>query len=165
MEVLRDLTGETVHLGVMAGDHVVYVEKVEARHPVVMRSTIGAIAPLHCTGVAKAILAFLPEDERQRLIGMHELERFTANTMVTPGEVEADLAESRVRGFGRDNQEHAPGIHCVAAPILAGDDEVLGAFSISAPTSRVGTDTLLGFVPALRAAADRTSEQFGWKPA
>ena len=55
------------------------------------------------------------------------------------------------------------GIHCVAAPILAGDNEVLGAFSVSAPTSRVDEQTLLSFVSALKDAVRKTSEQFGSK--
>lgn len=163
MEELNQLTGETVHLGVLGGAEVVYVEKVMAKHPVTMQSRIGAIAPIHCTGVSKAILAYLPEDKRARLLSGRKFEPFTEFSLVTPAALQADLDETRKRGFARDNQEHSLGIHCVAAPILAGDDEVLGAFSVSAPVSRVDEKTLLSYVPALKDAVRKTSEQFGWK--
>jgi DNA-binding IclR family transcriptional regulator len=162
MEELNRITGETVHLGVLGGDEVVYVEKVIATHPVTMQSQIGAIAPIHCTGVSKAILANLPVDKRNRLLAGRKLKAFTPFTMTTRERLEADLAATRERGFARDNQEHSLGIHCVAAPILAGDNDVLGSFSVSAPTSRVDEQTLLSFVPALKKAVRKTSEQFGF---
>lgn len=163
MEELNQLTGETVHLGVLGGEEVVYVEKVMAKHPVTMQSQIGAIAPIHCTGVSKAILAYLPDDKRARLLSGRTFTRFTENTLLAPAALLADLAETRKRGYAHDNQEHSVGIHCVAAPILAGDDEVLGALSISAPGSRVDEKTLFSYVPALKDAVHKISKQFGWK--
>lgn len=162
MQGLSAKTGETVHLGVFEGGDVVYIEKVEAEHPVRMFSRIGAIAPLHCTGVAKAILAYLPPDERHQLLATRELRRFTERTLVTSEALEADLALSRDRGFVRDDEEHEEGIHCVAAPVLRGDNKVLGAISCSAPTSRIDKDTLLSFVPAVVDAAQNASIEFGW---
>ena len=163
MQKLSDKTGETVHLGVLEGHVIVYIEKVEAKHPVRMFSRIGAIAPLHCTGVAKAILAYLPEDRRARLIGRRELHPFTDRTFTTPESLEAELALSRERGYIRDNEEHELGIHCVAAPVLRGDNEVLGAISVSAPTSRIDEATLLSFAPLVIEAAQEASYEFGWE--
>ena len=161
MEELNNLTGETVHLGVLGGAQVVYVEKVMAKHPVTMLSQIGAIAPIHCTGVSKAILAYLPEDKRARLIAGHTYTRFTDHTLLSPEALLADLTETRRRGFAYDNQEHSLGIHCVAAPILAGDDEVLGALSITAPVSRIDETALLGYVPALKETVGKISGHLG----
>lgn len=162
MHKLGEQTRETVHLGVLAGNDVVYVEKVEAKHPVRMYSRIGAVAPLHCTGVAKAILSALPAKERSRLLNSHELARFTDRTFTTQDGLEANLAESRERGYAMDDQEHEVGIHCVAAPILRGDGIVLGALSVSAPESRIDKETLIGFAPAVMAASKEVSEEFGW---
>ncbi len=161
MEQLSRVTLETVHLGILGGEEVVYVDKVTSPHPVMMQSRIGAIAPIHATGVSKAILAYLPADKRNRLLEGRTFTPFTPFTITSREELEADLAATRERGYARDNQEHSVGIHCVAAPILAGDDEVLGAFSVSAPTSRVDEAMLLSFVPALQAAVHKTSEHFG----
>ena len=77
MEELNRATGETIHLGTLEDDDVVYVEKVEATHRVRMQTRIGAISPLHCTGVAKAIIAFLPSAERARLLDLRDLKALT----------------------------------------------------------------------------------------
>ena len=163
MEELRDITSETVHLAVLGGDEVVYVEIVPAKHPVTLQSRIGAIAPMHCTSVAKAILAYLPIDKRSRLLGSRKLTRFTPNTLVTAADLAADLAETRERGYARDDEEHQVDIHCVAAPIMVGDNQVMGSLSVSSPVSRVDRQTMLSFVTPLKRAAQKASEQFGWK--
>ena len=164
MTRLRDQTLETVHVGVLVGDDVVYIEKVEAMHPVRMYSRIGTIAPIHCTGIAKAILAFLGPDEQSRLISAHELRRFTDQTLTTPDALGAELARARANGFAVDDEEHEIGIRCAAAPIIRGDGVVLGGLSISAPTGRIDEETLMGFAPPLIEAAARISEEFGGTP-
>lgn len=162
MERLNEATNETVHLGTLEDGDVVYVEKVEAAHRVRMVSRIGAIATLHCTGVSKGILAFLPDAERRRLLAMHELRKYTDNTLTDLDELEADLTLSRERGYALDDQENEPGIHCVAAPVFSGEGDVVGAFSVTAPVTRIDKDTLLSFVPALLEATTSTSQQLGW---
>lgn len=165
MVELNDETKETVHLGVLEHGDVVYIDKVEAQHAVRMHSRIGAVAPLHCTGVAKGILAFLPQEQRSALLRDFELERRTPSTLVTIEDLERDLAEARERGFARDNEENEAGIHCVSAPIFNGSGDVEGAISLSTPISRVDEETLLSFVPALQKAADSASRELGWDPA
>lgn len=163
MVELNDLTRETVHLAMLEDTEVVYIDKVDAQHPVRMHSRIGAIANLHCAGVSKAILAFLPEDQRHALLGNRELVRRTDHTLTTLEDLEAELALGRERGYVLDNEENEPGIHCVAAPIFTGAGEVAGSISVSSPISRIDNETLLGFVPALLAATRETSEQLGWR--
>ena len=162
MERLNEATNETVHLGTLEDGDVVYVEKVEAAHRVRMVSRIGAIATLHCTGVSKGVLAFLPDAERRRLLAMHELRKYTDNTLTDLDQLEADLTLSRQRGYALDDQENEPGIHCVAAPVFSGDGDVVGAFSVTASVTRIDKDTLLSFVPALLKATTSTSQQLGW---
>lgn len=164
MVSLNEKTGETVHLGMLEGANVVYIDKVEAQHPVRMHSRIGAVANLHCAGVAKAILAFVPAAQREQLLLGRELTRRTDHTITNVAALEADLERSRERGFAHDDEENENGIHCVAAPIFSGAGEVAGSISISAPTSRIRRETLLGFVPALVNAARETSMQLGWRP-
>lgn len=164
MRELGRVTGETVHLAVLAGGNVVYVDKVDSVHPVRMYSRIGIVAPLHCTGVAKAILAFLDDAEREGLIAQAPLERHTDRTLTSADALRADLAASRDRGYAIDAEEHENGIHCVAAPILHADGTVAGSMSISAPTSRVDRATLLAFAEPLLDAARRASGDLGHTP-
>jgi IclR family transcriptional regulator, KDG regulon repressor len=162
MEKLGAAVGETVHLGALEDGGVVYIDKVEADHRVRLVSRIGAVGAIHATGVGKGILAFLPEDKRHALLELRELKKFTNNTLTTVEALEADLARSRERGYALDDEENEPGIHCVSAPILSGDGEVVGSMSVSTPISRVDDDTLLSFVPALLEATEGTSRQLGW---
>lgn len=163
MERLNAATGETVHLGSLEDRDVVYIEKVEAKHSVRMYSRIGATATIHCTGVSKAIVAHLPQEERNRLLVERDLHRFTDRTLTSVQQLEDDFVLTRERGFALDDEEHEPGIHCVAAPVFSGDGEVTGAFSVTAPVSRVDHAALLTFVPALIEATASTSRQLGWQ--
>lgn len=165
MEWLNHETLETIHLGVLEAGEVVYLDKVEATHAVRMHSSIGAIASLYCTGVAKAILAFLPEPRRRELIDGYELTRRTPNTLTTVEALGADLAASRARGYALDNEEHEPEIHCIAAPIIGADGQVAGSLSISTPMSRIDRDALMGFADPLLKATKDASSLLGWRAA
>ena len=128
---LAEATSETVHLAELRGDRVVYVDKVEGSRPVRMGSMIGNTSPLHCTGVGKAILAFLPERERRELIEKIELTRFTERTITDRADFTAELDRIRARGYAVDDCEHEPGVFCVAAPVFDSSGAVLGAVSVS----------------------------------
>lgn len=163
MQVLSDETGETIHLGILEDDDVFYIEKIESVQPGIrMHSRIGTPAPLHCTGVAKAILAYTHPARRRSLLENHDLQKFTENTLTTIDSVEADLALSVERGYARDAEEHDAGVHCIAAPIFSGNGDVAGGMSISVPISRVDRETLLGYVPLLLKQSTAVSRALGW---
>ena len=147
LEALAETTCETVHLAELCGARVVYVDKVEGSRSVRMGSMIGRSGPLHCTGVGKAMLAFLPERERRRLLDRLTLERFTPNTIVDRGRLEEELERIRRAGFAVDDCEHEPGVFCAAAPVFDPAGGVIGAMSVS------------GSEYYLRSNLDRLSEQ------
>lgn len=161
IRALSERTTETVHLGVIEKNNVVYIDKVESHHPVRMYSRVGILAPLYCTGIGKVILAFLDEDRREQLVGAIPFERHTDRTLITPDQLREDLDLSHQRGFARDDEEHETGIHCVAAPLFGVDGSVVGAISLSAPTSRVDRERLLSFVPDLLEHSAAISSELG----
>jgi IclR family transcriptional regulator, KDG regulon repressor len=163
MERLGAQCRETVHLGILEGRQVVYIEKVEAAHPVRMYSRIGAVAPLHCTALAKSILMGIDPSLRDDLLADFDFPRFTDRTHPSAISLTADLEHSAERGFTRDNEEHEPGIHCVAAPVYGANGWTKAAISISAPRSRVTEESLLAFVPALLDATHTLSIELGWQ--
>ncbi len=165
MEQLSQVSGETVHLGLLEGKRVVYIEKVEARHPVRMYSRIGAIAPLHCTGLAKALLMCLEPKQLANVLEGHDFRPLTDRTHRSVEDLMADLDRSAARGFARDDEEHEAGIHCIAAPVLNADGKPAAAISISAPISRVPRASLLEQVQPLRDAARDVSRKLGWEAA
>lgn len=157
LDRLGAATGETVHLGVMEGAEMVYLDKVESTHPVRMYSRIGARAPLHCTGVGKVLLAFTPVDDWPEL----ELRQFTSRTIVTHAGLVAACREIRRRGWGWDEQEHEETVRCIAAPVLGPRDEVLAVVSLSVPTSRLSTKRLREHVPLLLDVTQQISAGLG----
>jgi DNA-binding IclR family transcriptional regulator len=164
LRALGDKCGHTVHLAGVSGDTVVYLDKVESRHAIRMYSRVGAIAPAHATGVGKAILAYLPQAERDLLLGDEPLHPFTPNTTVERTQLEEQLATVRAQGWVLDDFEHEPFIHCVAAPVRDARGAVCAAVSVSAPQMVVDREELLALVPDVIATADAVSAELGWEP-
>lgn len=154
---LGEQTGETVHLAVLDGSEVVYIDKVESVHPVRMYSRVGARAPAHCTGVGKVLLAYT---DVARWPAM-DLRRFTDQTITTREGLILAAKEIRTKGWGRDEREHENSIRCVAAPIFGSTGDVVAALSVSVPTSRLSTEQLDRYVPAVLEAAESVTTGLG----
>jgi DNA-binding IclR family transcriptional regulator len=162
---LRELnatTGHTVHLASYEDGEVIYIDKYESRHNVRMYSRIGRRAALHCTAVAKVLVAAMPEDRRRVVAASLDYERMTPKTITEPDEYLAELARVADRGYAIDDEEHEEHIHCVAAPVRGARGEVLAAMSLSVPQVVLDLDGLLRLVPELLAAARKASEECGW---
>ncbi|WP_376878171.1 IclR family transcriptional regulator [Albirhodobacter sp. R86504] len=131
LDTLSRETGETIHLAQLDQGMVLYIDKRNAARPVEMFSQSGKIGPSYCTGVGKAMLAHLPEDRLADAIARSSFKRFTPTTYTNEADLRAELSAIRARGFAWDNEEHEPGIVCIAAPILSQNGRVLGALSIT----------------------------------
>jgi DNA-binding IclR family transcriptional regulator len=163
LPVLRGLAeqfGETVHLGRLSGTDVVYIEKVESPQAVRMYSRVGDTMPAYSTGIGKAILAFLDEDELQRHLPA-ELVARTPKTIVEPAALHRELAATRKRGYSIDDIENEDGIRCAGAPILDHADQVQAGISVAGPASRMTRDRLATLGPLVREAADAISATVG----
>ena len=158
---LNRRTGETVHLATLSGDGVVYIDKVESDYPFRLHSAIGKRGPIHCTSVGKAMLAWLDSDEQHALVHRLELQRHTPATLGTPSALLKALKQIRQQGVAYDREEHAAGIHCVAAPVLDFRGRCIGGISITAPTARVDSRQLEHFAPWVRQAATDTAARLG----
>ena len=121
LEWLSEQTRETVHLCVLDEGEVVYVDKIESPQAIRLYSRIGRRAPAHCTGVGKALMAFLPSTERRRLVEKRPLKRFTPNTITDFFQLEKELEQIRQTGIADHREEHEPGVRCAAAPVFRPD--------------------------------------------
>lgn len=153
LHALHDKTGETIHLGVLRGIEVVYIDKVESRQAVRMHSQIGNTSPCYCTGVGKAALAALAAEDASARIGTINFVRHTDTTITTADGLEAEIADIRQRGMAFDREEHETGIHCLAAPIFSRDRHLVGGISVTAPRYRIGQDQLSAWKGDICAAA------------
>jgi len=134
---LSKASGETVHLGVLDGLQVVSIEGVESGRSLRFSVPIGKRVSLHSTGIGKAILAFLPEEEIDRIIKGAGLPRFTPNTFAERTALLNGIQAIRQSGYAVDNEENEQGVRCVAAPIFDADRRVIASISISGPASRI----------------------------
>jgi IclR family transcriptional regulator, KDG regulon repressor len=146
---------ETVHLTVVDNDEVLYIECFESTKRLRTYSVIGVRAPLHNTAVGKAIMAFLPDEEIDRIVADKGLEKSTEQTITDPQELKKELAATVRRGYSIDNSEHEDGIRCVGAPIRSHTGAVIGAISVSGPTQRV----TMGKVPQMAIMVARTANE------
>jgi DNA-binding IclR family transcriptional regulator len=146
---LGELTGQTIHLGVLEGDEVFYADKYQSSQSVRMYSRIGRQAPVYCTGVGKVILAFRPVDQQRALAERITYAPHTKRTLTTPAALLAELERIHTRGYAYDDREHEDFVHCVAAPICMPDGEVTAAVSIATTTMALTRRQLLDLGPLL----------------
>ncbi len=156
MTDLRDTTKGRIHLAVLDGTEVVYVDIVgEARTAIASR--VGGRLPAHTTGVGKVILAYSPAATVDGVLKTG-LPRITPRTLHTPGALLRELEQIRHEGQGYDREESHPGISCVAAPIFDSEGGVIAGISITGPT-RLIDPNVMGL--AVRTAARTISRQIG----
>ncbi|MGJ3510019.1 IclR family transcriptional regulator [Enemella sp. A6] len=125
---LYERTRSTVHLAILRGTEVSYLNKLHGLHQVISASRVGGRVPSYCTAVGKALLAWHPEVAAEVMAG--EMPAWTANTITDPIDLRAELATIRDTGIAHDRAEITEGLYCVAAPVLAGGTAV-AALSIS----------------------------------
>ncbi|MEP2641431.1 IclR family transcriptional regulator [Roseobacter sp.] len=154
----RDV-GQTVHLAQLDNAQVLYVDKRNAAQPVEMFSDAGKVGPAYCTGVGKAMLAFLPDDHLDRVIAQQSFHQFTAQTYTTADALHTELGAIRARGYAFDREEHEPGIICIAHPILTGTGRMLGALSVTGSMQTANLDQLEGLAPRLAQTAQSIAHE------
>jgi IclR family acetate operon transcriptional repressor len=161
LETINRTTGETVHLAALQGDAVVTLAVREARHAVrVDTGKVGRVEAPHATSVGKAIMAWLPDAEIQRMVA-HGMKRFTDKTITEYADLVEDLRHVRRDGYATDSEEFLDGVICVGAAIRDQVGTVIGAISASTPTMRA-TDEHLGLMRSeIVAAARALSAEFG----
>lgn len=146
---LFEATHETVHLAILDGTEVVYLQKLDAKAGPAVPSRIGGRMPAHCTGVGKAMLAFSPRERLEHVLAAG-LTRRTPRTVIAPGLLERELKTICQRGVAEEHEESGAGIACIAAPVLDASGVAVAAISITGWVHRVDTTR---FAPAVRTAA------------
>jgi IclR family transcriptional regulator, KDG regulon repressor len=136
MQALRDRFDETVNLGVLNHTDIVYLGMVESRRALRMQATIGGRDPAYSTSLGKAILAFLPNDQRPAHLPARLTSR-TPRTLTSLAALGEDLAQTRERGYAFDQGENEEGSCCIGAPIFDRQGHAIAAISVSAPASRL----------------------------
>jgi IclR family KDG regulon transcriptional repressor len=163
LQEMADATNEVVHLVVLDQGQAVYIEKVEGSETIRMHSRVGHRAPVHCTGVGKAILAYLPEEKVRDIVRQYGLKPHTPNTITSEETLMNELEQIRQRGYALDLEENERGIHCIAAPIWDHRGDVVAAVSISGPAMRMQPERLEKLSSYVRDIGLRISARLGYR--
>jgi IclR family acetate operon transcriptional repressor len=158
---LTALTGESANLGVRHGGSVVFLTQSESPQMMRMITRLGSRAPLHASGVGKALMAWLPDDILAQILEECGLESVTENTLATPEALNENLAEVRRQGFACDREEHAIGLHCAAACVHDEQGNPLAAISVSGPVARIPEPRLLELGELVRDTAAEITARLG----
>src|SRR5450756_693768 len=138
LDELAQATGETVHLGRLEGDHIVYTAKRESSHPLRMYSAVGRRLPAYVTAMGRALLADRSPEDLEALVP-EVLAPLTARTTVDRAKLNGILDAARATGFAIENEESCIGIACFAISLPFASPAV-DAISIAVPISRLDDD-------------------------
>jgi IclR family transcriptional regulator, acetate operon repressor len=159
---LNDQTREAVQLAIMQDTNLVHVQRREARHAVRVEAGFGGNSgAAHATATGKAILAWLPPTELDRIVADKGLASFTPNTITDLEQLKEHLRLVRRNGFSIDREEFQIGVVCLGAAIRDHAGAVVGSISVSAPVFRVTPDYIDQIRVHVIAAADELSAELG----
>jgi DNA-binding IclR family transcriptional regulator len=139
---------------------VVYVDKLEAANSIQLVSAVGQTMPLHSTSLGKAMLAALPDGEREGIYTRMDLAPRTDWTIRELATFREEIERTRLRGYSIDDRENEPFGACVGAAIVGADDRPVGAISVSGPYFRI-RDHLPQFGERVRVVAGAIARELG----
>ncbi len=145
---LHERTGETVNLGTLKGDRVIYLRVLESIHQLRRIGEANSFDPFHCTALGRSITAYLGQDELKRLVARAVFEKRTPYTLDSEKKLYAALEKVRLQGYAIEENETDLGVVCIGAPVFY-DGRPIAAVSISLPTARAqhaGLDQLIAMV-------------------
>ena len=162
MRLIHQHFNETVNLGILEQQQIVYIAALESSRPVRMAEVIGSRSPLHSTALGKAIIAFLAEDQRNELIAGLRLSKFTENTITDSKRLAKELQSVRRTGCAIDDRENDSDGFCIAAPIFDAMGRPAAAISVSGPTDRI-QENRKKISEMLVGTCNQISQRFGYR--
>ncbi|NKQ51709.1 IclR family transcriptional regulator [Amycolatopsis sp. K13G38] len=157
---LFTVTKATIHLAVLDGTHVMYLEKVGGKASVHTHSQVGGRLPAASTATGKVLLAHSSNmDELLAGIERAGLTRMTSRTVGSIDELRAQLVTARERGYALEQEETAPGLSSVAVPLIGADETIYGSVSATAALARTDPRRVVPVLLATSATIVRTLEQ------
>lgn len=158
---LHRTCGHTIHLAQLIDDEIIYIDKIDGTDGVRMYSRVGRSAPLHASGVGKAILALLPEERATELIEGADLVAHTDTTLRIRAALEAELERIRERGYAVDDGEFEDFSTCIAAPLRNSTGDVTAAVSLTSLRVIAPLTELTPLVPELTDTAAAITRDLG----
>ncbi len=162
MEKLHDLTGETVLLAGWIEKEVRCFVKIEGRLPVRLAVYPGDRFPLHAGSVGKLMLAFLPEEEQERLLETIPLTRFTKRAITDPHTLRKELQKIREAGYVYSVGERVDDVASIGIPVRDSSGKVVAGIVIGGLATHFTAEKLDEWIPALIGATEAVSSKLGF---
>ncbi|MEM6385547.1 MAG: IclR family transcriptional regulator [Pseudomonadota bacterium] len=159
VEELAAAAGESVHLAQMDNGQVIFVEKLKATDRFETLAQVGKVAPAYCTGVGKAMLAFIAPKRLDIVLQQQSFFPYTSATHSSADSLLGELSAIRENGIAFDREEHEEGIVSIAAPIFISNGRVIGALSVATSTTRHDLSGLTAFKGRLLETAEKIGNQ------
>lgn len=161
LEQLAVEAGLTSHIAIMRDGEAMYVDRVPGSGLIQFCSYIGMRWPIHASGVGKALIAFLPEEELARILKYLPLTRLTPSTITSKTHFEKQLYQFRRCGYVWEVNEGEDGVACVAAPIMGAEGSVLAAVSVAGTTHQITDEKIPSLGVVVKKFADLMSVRLG----
>jgi len=164
--LLRELnqrTKETVHLAILQETRAISIEKFDSPQPVGLDARLGGIMPLHCTGVGKTWLAYQGEDLLNKITQSPGFPRMTAHTITGLPQLRKELERIREQGYTVDQEEAVEGLSCVAGPVFNHNGQIVAAFSVAGPATRLTADRIPDLAQLVRDTSQKISYRLGYR--
>ena len=162
MNWLQDVTGGTVHAGVLDHREVIYIERLDSPHMLRLFIKVGRRQPAHSTSTGKCLLAHLDDVTLDRILDGWKMERKTVHTITDHSTLRRQLKEIRRLGYARNDGESELGVVSVSAPIRDRTRTVVAAISVAGQQSPLRSE-MLGLSRSVREAAVVASHQLGYR--
>ena len=159
---LAKITGESVHLAVLANDSAVIVEQKLSDSRIVINAKIGNAEPIQYSSVGKCLLAYVKEEELNRLLCKMTFINYTKNSVKNIDELKEQLNLIKTQGFAIDNKEICVDIVCIAAPIFNSRDECIYSLGISGLATVMQGTHLNNLITNIKSAAAAISYELGY---
>lgn len=154
-------TRESVLLGILHDDSVLYLDRGEPPQGLRMTANAGRRGPLHATASGKVLLAFCRDPVISDRVLTTALPRYTPTTVIDPEMLRQQLAEVRSNGYAVCWQEREVGLCSVAVGLRDFTGSVVGSLAIAGPASRLTSSSLHEHLPPLQAARQKIEHQLG----
>lgn len=161
MQQLAERTRETVHLSILDGLEVVYVDKIDSPEPIRAYSMVGGRAPAYCVATGKAMLAFQPDPALAGL-RFQNLKAYTDKTITEKKAFCKEMERIRQIGYSVNRGEWRAEVRGLAAPIFGAAERSVAAIGLSGPAARLNERRIRPFVPLILAAGEAISREFGY---
>ncbi len=162
MRHLRDDVNETILISIIERRAGIVLDQVQSTHAFRFVCEPGTFEDLHSSASTKAILAFLPQEERNSLLANHAFRRYTDRTITRRKDYDRELAETAANGYATDRGEQGEGVCCVAAPVFDRTGRVIASITVTGPAERFGVRGFAAMGRSVTACAQTVSSLLGY---